>query len=63
MHGLKLSAWQLASSGAEMTSFVFRLKSVEELDHSSPMGTGSVDTSQLPKEREELHRQYQLTSE
>jgi hypothetical protein len=49
VHGLKWSAWQLASSGAEMKNFVFRLKSVEELDHSSPIRIGSADISRLPK--------------
>ncbi len=61
VHGLMHVVWQLASSEAEMTSFVFRLKSVEELDHSSLMGIGSAHSIRLPKEREELHRQFQLT--
>ncbi len=32
-----------ACSGAELMSFVFRLKSLEELNYSPPMGMGSAD--------------------
>ncbi len=41
--------WRLACSGAELMSFVFRLKSAEKLNYSSPMGIGSADNSRLPK--------------
>jgi hypothetical protein len=41
--------WKLAFSGVEMMSFVSRLKKVEELNHFSPMGIGSADSSRLAK--------------
>jgi hypothetical protein len=41
--------WKPACSESEMMSFGFRLKSVEELYHSTPMGFDCVGTiSQLP---------------
>jgi hypothetical protein len=53
--------WMLACSGAELISFAFRLKPVEELYRSPPMGIGSADTSRLPK-KEELHGLFKFTS-
>jgi hypothetical protein len=44
--------WMHACSGAELLSFAFRLKPVEELYRSTPMGIGSADTSRLPNRRD-----------
>jgi hypothetical protein len=40
--------WKPDCSGSELRNFVFRLKSVEEIYHSPPMGFGGVNTIRLP---------------